>query len=121
MSGTIRKNSNPGVISQREHSDSSFTRRVAEHGFVIGTNKQTGDVGIHVDISSAIFVGEQRHLLLTNDTAAVIYVKFGDSSVSIPAAVDGVPVLPNSQLRLCSGDSSYVRSSAALHCVEIED
>lgn len=117
----LKKNSNPGVIIQKEHSDSAGNHRVAEHGFVVGVNAVSGQDGIHDDISTATFVGENRHLLLTNTSGAVIYVKFGDSSVAVPTAADGVPLLAGSQLRLCSGENTYIRSSAALHCVEIED
>lgn len=117
----LKKNSNPGVIAQKEHSDSAGVHRVAEHGIVIGTSSLTGDIGIYADISSATFVGVNRHILLTNTSGAVVYVKFGDSAVAAPTAADGVPVLAGAQLRLCSGLEEYVRSSAALHCVEIED
>lgn len=123
MPGKVKTNRNPGVIAQLEHADSADAHRELEAGLVIGANKQSGNPGVHNDISSAVFVGEDRHLLVTNRNATTFqYVTFGDSGVSAGSATNGVPIPPNNNIRVCSGPNEYVRgSSTDLHVVEIED
>lgn len=112
-----------GVIDNTEHSHSSLAKRTTEVGIVIGKNILTQADGIEEDISTAVLIGKNRHVLITNTSSSVLYyVGFGASNVSAPDNTSGIPIPPYAQIRLCSGVHEYIRASnAAIHCVEIED
>ena len=105
----FKKNSNPGVIQQKMFNDASGSQKNIDGGIVADL--------IFASVATATLIGANKDCFLTNTSGAVVYVKFGDGSVSIPTAADGIPILPNSRLTVGSGINEYIRSSAALHCV----
>ena len=122
--GTIRSNKNPGVIIQEEHSDSARALRGTECGFTIGNNVKTGTIGIHPDITTAVFVGKNRHLYVMNRNVAIQYIAIGDASVGAPTGTNGVPIMTSigQPLVICTGENEYIRGSHAdIHVTEIED
>lgn len=124
MSSKKRKTTtSPSDILQKEFSYASDSKRVVEHGIVIGENIATGNAGIDADITTALLIGKHRHVLITNlSSDTVYYVTFGDSSVATASASNGIPILPFSQVRLCSGENEYIRANNSnIHCVEIAD
>lgn len=118
---TVKNVTSPSVIVQNAYSEDSKALRVIEHGITFGNNKQDGTVGIHSDISTAVFIGEDRHVHITNTSNATVFVTFGAAAVGAPDEDSGIPVLANSTIRLCSGSNEYIRSSAKVHCIEIAD
>ena len=107
----IRKVKGVHTIPQDEHVDVSNSKRVISGGLIAEA--------IHSTVATAVLVGEEKHLLVTNiDSTTVYYITVGASSIAAPGATTGIPVPPNSQLVICTGQNEYVRSNhASLHVV----
>ena len=79
---------------------------------------------VHNNITTATYVGTNRHLLITNTAAPVAHVGLGAAGMGVPVATTGIPLVgaTGSKLMLCTGDNEYVRADlAAVHCVVLAD
>lgn len=93
------------VIANIEHEDSMGAKRVVDAGIVPGTVYGNNS-------ATAQLIGKGTSILVTNTTATIGYIKFGDAAVGVPTITDGIAVPPNGQLTLNSGAFDFVRTSA---------
>lgn len=65
-------------------------------------------------ITAAVRVGENQHVMLYNSTAGDLFVAFGDQGMGAPTtAANGLPVLAGSTVVYSSGEKGWARASAA--------
>jgi len=115
-----KKITGPNSIQQAEHVDTADAKRVVDGGISIELNTD-GTPKVFSDISTATFIGTKKQVLVTNSTGAVVFVATGDASVGVPTAADGIPVLPGSQLVIATVDDEYIRASAAIQALVLND
>jgi hypothetical protein len=90
-------------IQQNTYSDTAKAQRDAESGLAWN---------IKGECSSAKKVGANRSVMLFNNSGAVVFAKFGDSSVSAPTGgANGLCIPPNDYIIVSSGENEYVRSN----------
>lgn len=113
MAKRIKKITNPQQIFQAVYGDGSSIIRVAESG-LNWTPRGAAGTAVRVDKGTPV--------LCYNSGAGVAFVAFGDQTMSAPtAATNGIPVLAGQTFVLNSGDSEWVRASAATLFVFVAD
>lgn len=101
----INKITDLGTILQAIFADLAGTIRMAESGL---------DLTPVGSITAEVRVNRNTPVLVYNSTGADLFVAFGVQGLSAPAdAAAGVPVLANQTAMLNSGDSIWIRGSAA--------
>jgi hypothetical protein len=101
----VKNITNIGTILQAIFADLSAVIRVAQAGL---------DWTPKGDLTNAVRVGENTPVMLYNSTGGVLFVAFGDQSMSAPTgATDGIPIAAGEKFVLNSGAKAWVRGSAA--------
>jgi len=98
----------PSKQEQLSWNDNSKSRRVCEVGHDFFS---TGSILGAIDSRKA--VPQHRSIMVFNSSAAVKYIAFGDVTVTVSGATDGIPILAGQYVILSSGDNTYVIGSAA--------
>ena len=110
---TLPPSTGPANQTQLRFNEDACSDKVSETGFnyFYGASNAEGLLGA---LNTAKRCGKFKPVMVFNVSAAVVYVKFGDSTVTAPTGgADGVPIPPNNYVVLASGQNEFVISNVA--------